>query len=134
VERCRAARRISRVVTALVDDEKDAVSLPDAIGRKQDTTIVNRPGLTKVLRYNTKPEPQFEAPPIEPTQAAQTLGLASSFQGRLCRPVMPSSKWRSRSRASRKAASPYAIRACLTSLYARSTTVLGRSRRCCSLL
>jgi len=61
VERCRAARRISRVVTALVDDEKDAVSLPDAIGRKQDTTIVNRPGLTKVLRYSRKLEAKAAA-------------------------------------------------------------------------
>jgi hypothetical protein len=52
----------------------------------------------------------------------------------LCRPVMPSSKRCSRSRASRKTTSPYVIRACLTSLYARSTAVRERSRRCCSRL
>jgi hypothetical protein len=44
------------VASKLKVDEKDGVDIADAIGRKQRTTIVNRPGLTKVLRYSTKPE------------------------------------------------------------------------------
>ena len=42
-------------------DQKDAVQIMDAIGREQNTTIVNRPGLTKVLRYSTKPEARAAA-------------------------------------------------------------------------
>src|SRR5262245_54263577 len=32
----------------------DALDIVDPIGRPQKTTIVNRPGLTKVLRHSTK--------------------------------------------------------------------------------
>jgi hypothetical protein len=49
------------VAAKLDDDEKDAVDIADAIGRMQRTTIVNRPGLTKVLRDSKKPEAKAAA-------------------------------------------------------------------------
>lgn len=40
----------------LDDDEKDAVGIPDAIGRTQKTTIINESGLYSVILRSVKPE------------------------------------------------------------------------------
>lgn len=40
----------------LDDDEKDAVGIPDAIGRTQRMTIINESGLYSVILRSTKPE------------------------------------------------------------------------------
>lgn len=52
---------IANVASRLKDDEKDAIGLADSMGRIQKTIIVNRPGLTKVLRHSTKPEARAAA-------------------------------------------------------------------------
>lgn len=43
-------------VGRLDDDEKDAVGLTDAIGRTQETTVVNEPGLYTLILGSRKPE------------------------------------------------------------------------------
>lgn len=45
----------SKAVSALDDDEKDGVSITDAIGRKQKTTIINEPGLYSLILRSRKP-------------------------------------------------------------------------------
>ncbi len=40
----------------LENDEKDGVSLTDAIGRQQNTTIVNEPGLYRIIMRSDKPQ------------------------------------------------------------------------------
>lgn len=42
-------------LTALDDDEKDGVSISDAIGRDQDTAIISEPGLYALLARSRKP-------------------------------------------------------------------------------
>ena len=49
----------SDVAGRLADDEKDAIDIIDPMGRPQRTTIVNRPGLTKVLRESRKSEERY---------------------------------------------------------------------------
>jgi anti-repressor protein len=49
------------VASRLKADEKASISLADRRGIPHDTTIVNRPGLTKVLRYSTKPDARAAA-------------------------------------------------------------------------
>jgi prophage antirepressor-like protein len=63
VDVCRAVgiENPRNVAARLDDDEKYAVQIADAIGRPQPTTIVTRPGLTKVLRESRKPEARAAA-------------------------------------------------------------------------
>jgi len=63
VDVCRAVgiENTSMVASRLDADEKYGVSIADAIGRQQPTTIVTRPGLTKVLRESRKPEAKAAA-------------------------------------------------------------------------
>ena len=53
------------VASRLNDDEKDAIIINDSAGRPNRCTIVNRPGLTKVLRRSTKPEARAAAEPFD---------------------------------------------------------------------
>lgn len=43
-------------VTKLDDDEKDGVGIADAIGREQETTIINESGLYSLILTSRKPE------------------------------------------------------------------------------
>jgi hypothetical protein len=56
VDVCRAiGAENNRDVAAKLDaDEKDYVDIADAMGRMRQTSIVSRPGLTKVLRESKK--------------------------------------------------------------------------------
>jgi hypothetical protein len=70
----------NRDVAAKLDaDEKDAVDIADAIGRVQRTTIVNRPGLTKVLRDSRKPEAKAAADRFDRCRAGRLLGNPKGF-------------------------------------------------------
>src|SRR5690606_10752548 len=44
------------VASRLDDDEKDAVGIPDAMGRSQRSTIINESGLYSVILRSSKPE------------------------------------------------------------------------------
>lgn len=63
VDACRAVGigNAPMVASRLDDDEKYAINIADGMGRLQQTTIVTRPGLTKVLRESRKPEAKAAA-------------------------------------------------------------------------
>jgi prophage antirepressor-like protein len=58
VDVCKAVGigNVPNVASRLKGDEKASITIGDRRGIPHDTTIVNRPGLTKVLRYSTKPD------------------------------------------------------------------------------
>jgi hypothetical protein len=83
VDVCRAVgiENNRKVAARLKVDEKDAIGLADSMGRLQQTTIVNRPGLTKVLRYSTACVRVRGRLKIEPTDSRTQILLAKGTRG-----------------------------------------------------